>query len=168
MANTYVPIANIQLTSTATTITFSSIPSTYTDLAIRGSIRTTRVSENFGDVYVRFNGNTSSYSSRRFYRFSAGNGSDTSNWVNANAANQTFAWFSPITMYIANYRNAELYKSWNWTILAPSASNSTAGITFGGGTWSNTSNITEITFYETNGLGFRAESTLTLYGVKNT
>jgi len=54
MPKTYEPIATTTLGSNQTTITFSSIPSTYTDLVIVSNMGTTTASYPF----IRFNGDT--------------------------------------------------------------------------------------------------------------
>jgi len=63
MPATYEPIATTTLGSTASTITFSSIPSTYTDLRL---VFVGKVQSAATDIIVRFNSNTSTvYSSTR-------------------------------------------------------------------------------------------------------
>jgi hypothetical protein len=72
MPSTYEPIATTTLGSAASSVTFSSIPSTYTDLVM--VIAGSTVS---GDGYLQFNGDTSSfYSSTRLYGDGSGAYSD--------------------------------------------------------------------------------------------
>lgn len=57
MANTYTLISSNVLSSNAASVTFSSIPSTYTDLVFRISARST-LGANFGKLLTTFNGQT--------------------------------------------------------------------------------------------------------------
>jgi hypothetical protein len=60
---TYIPIDKTILTSTQTTVTFSSIPTTYTDLLLRVSVRSTGGGTGGGSGWLRVNGlSTSIYS----------------------------------------------------------------------------------------------------------
>jgi hypothetical protein len=62
MAATYTPIASITLGAATSSVTFSSIPQTYTDLIIVGQ------GSAGGDVFVRFNGDsTALYSYTRVF-----------------------------------------------------------------------------------------------------
>lgn len=68
MAPTYSPIQSITLASNATSITFSSIPQTFTDLIVRVTARVT--SGTADDIKMTFNSYSTGYYSRYF--FSAG------------------------------------------------------------------------------------------------
>lgn len=61
MANTYTLIASNTLSSSAASVTFSSIPNTYTDLVLRWSVRTDYGATRTG-FRVAFNSITSGYS----------------------------------------------------------------------------------------------------------
>jgi hypothetical protein len=63
MANTYTLIEAQTLASSAASVTFSSIPATYTDLVIRASIRTDQ-SNATASFYTRFNGSSATNYSR--------------------------------------------------------------------------------------------------------
>ena len=58
MANTYTGIATTVLGSATTSVTFSSIPATYTDLLLRIYYRKTTGGGSTGDIEVRVNNNT--------------------------------------------------------------------------------------------------------------
>ena len=64
MANTYTLIQAQTLVSSAASVTFSSIPGTYTDLKI---VASSRNASTFGTSYVRFNGTTTGYTYRRLF-----------------------------------------------------------------------------------------------------
>jgi hypothetical protein len=156
----------------AATISFSSIPSTYTDLVVKLSGRTNRTGDTNADIGVTFNGNTSSYTLRDL----AGTGSTTVSRTNpigtanfgdifATAANTTSNTFSNFEMYIPNYAGStnksvsidttnENNATSNWSLLVA-------------GLWSNTSAITSITLTPLNSDSFVQYSTAYLYGVSN-
>jgi hypothetical protein len=162
----------------ATSITFSSIPSTYTDLMIYMSIRSTRTGVNFDSIGYRFNASTSGYQTRYIYGdgSSASSGADTTfspagqvygrfDGGAINAGNTTSNTFTSIGLYIPNYAGST-NKSFSFEIAAEN--NATAGaLEVAAGLWSNTAAITEIQFRDNN-LGNIAEhSTAYLYGVSN-
>ena len=61
LANSYESISTVNVTTSTSSITFSSIPSTYQHLQIRGIARTDRVTAGVGgEVYIRFNSDTGS------------------------------------------------------------------------------------------------------------
>jgi hypothetical protein len=64
MANTYTLISSNVLSSSAASVTFSSIPATYTDLVLRGSVRSTTAI----DGGLTFNGVSSTLYSRTYLR----------------------------------------------------------------------------------------------------
>jgi hypothetical protein len=62
--STYTPLANVTLASSASSVTFSSIPATYRDLILVSSIRTGTTTDNV----LRLNGDTgSNYSTNVMY-----------------------------------------------------------------------------------------------------
>ena len=62
MANTYKLISSNVLSSSAASVTFSAIPSTYTDLALRWSARSTYSSAGASWLYLTFNATTTGFS----------------------------------------------------------------------------------------------------------
>ncbi len=170
MPDTFVKIASVTVGSGgASSIDFTSIPSTYTDLVVKISAR-------YNDASVlgrfRFNGDTgSNYSNRRLYGTgsSVASNSDsaqTSSYVFGlnDASNYTANTFSNAEFYIPNYAGSS-YKS--ISIDAVSENNATeAYSTLQAGLWSNTAAITSIKIYQDSGL-FVQYSTATLYGIKN-
>lgn len=106
MPNTYVLITSNVLSSTATSVTLSSIPSTYTDLVLKASVRTNTV--NNGDyLVVRPNAGTTNFSQRYIWvtGSSVGSSSDTQFYgpVNGSGASSTTNTFGSFEMYIPNY-----------------------------------------------------------------
>ena len=61
----------------AATISFSSIPQTYTDLKIVFSGRSARTASAYDSLFVKFNSTTTTYAGRRLYGENGSAGSDT-------------------------------------------------------------------------------------------
>jgi hypothetical protein len=166
MANTYVALAKTVLTSTQATITFSSIPQTYTDLIISVSARSDSASNAF--YYMRFNGSSTSFTNT----YLEGNGSGTlasgSNFAQIGGRSQltseTASTFSNGDIYIPNYTSAnnKVYSSSN----VSENNNSVAAMIYIAGLWSNTSAINEIAIAAASG-NFISGSSFYLYGIKN-
>ena len=166
LPSTMTPIATTTLNSAAATITFSSIPSTYTDLVF--IIQLASTSSN--TLFYRFNGNTgTNYSTTRL------SGSGTSA-LSDRSLNSTFGSLTnyayPTTTIgntmaiftVMNYSNSTTNK----TSLARSDA-AGAGTDAVVNLWRQTSVINEVSF-STNGFGagtpISANSTITLYGIK--
>jgi hypothetical protein len=165
-AQTYEPIATYTVPSNTTSYTFSSIPSTYTDLVISMSV----ASSSANTLFIRFNGDSSAlYSATRL----SGSGSA------ALSDRDSGAGYGVLTNYAAppstlgnhntilnvmNYSNTATYKTWvNRSNLA------SAGVDAVVGLYRSTSAISSIGF-STNGFGatstLLAGSTFTIYGIK--
>jgi hypothetical protein len=157
MTVTYEPIATQTLGSAQASVTFSSIPATYTDLVLVTNANTVSGAENY--AYVYFNSDTGANYSRTLL---TGNGSA--------ASSARFSNLIPITLQptaksnnilqVMNYANSTTFKTAIWR------DNQTAAILSAGvGLWRNTAAITTIAV-----TGFTANiqtgSTFTLYGIK--
>ena len=168
MPDTFIKIASVTVgAGGAATISFSSIPSTYTDLCLKVSLRSnaSRINE---DLLVSFNGSTSS----RAWRFLEGNGSSASSasgtdgrFSTFNADTSTSNTFGSAELYIPNYAGSN-YKSVSIdTVTENNATSAYAEIE--AALWSNTAAITSITCTLAFGTVFMQYSTATLYGIKN-
>jgi hypothetical protein len=157
--STYTPIATTTLGSSAASYTFSSIPSTYTDLILIGFIKDVR-NANGTDITIRVNGDTASNYS---WTFMQGSGSTA---TSSRGSSQTIMWagigtgvnYAPSIYHFNNYANTNTYK----TLIARNdeANSATrAGI----GMWRSTSAINSITVIGEQGLN--TGTTLTLYGI---
>jgi hypothetical protein len=169
MANTYVKIATVNVGLLgASTMDFTSIPSTYTDLVLKISGRAAAgtTDQTFN---IRFNGSSAaSYSTRRLYGSgsAAGSDSDTSatsiNIYSVPSSGATAATFGNAEIYIPNYTG-----STNKSVSVDSVTedNATRALaTLAAGLWSNTAAINQVTVL-VNGTSFVQYSTATLYGV---
>ena len=169
MANTYTLIEAKTLSSTTTSVTFSSIPNTYTDLLLKVSPRT-NITQVAWTLRMNLNSSTSNYTNIAVQ----GSGSSTNSY-NENApfggvsvgANATANTFSNIEIYIPNYTSSN-YKS--YSIDSVTENNATeAYATLIAGLWSDTSVISSIKFELTGATpnDFVSGSTFYLYGIKN-
>jgi hypothetical protein len=154
-------------TSTSTSLTFSSIPSTYTDLKLIISVRNNDV-DAFDGLYLSFNSSTSNFTGR--YLEGTGSGGQTSGSIARfvgvmNGAASTSNVFSSADIYISNYASS-LPKSFG--IESVSENNATLSFTeLQAGLWNDTTAINSVTLAFTSG-PFISGSTFYLYGIKNT
>lgn len=160
MAATYEPIATTTLGSAQSSYTFTSIPSTYTDLII---VANTKNTANSGDeVGIQFNSDTgSNYSRTRIYGNGSSAASDRATNTNkgALAINDTSN-FSPIIANVQNYANSNTYKT------VVSRGNSGGYVSAYVSLWRNTNAITSITLLPDSGTTFTSGCSFTLYGIK--
>ena len=169
MPTTYKAIATVTVGSGgAATITFSSIPATYTDLCVLLSVRSDRSFTN-DSLGLKPNGSTSNRSGRFLEANGATAGSSTSTSEIAYAAltgnTATSPTFSNILVYCPNYTSSN-YKSFSAEGVSENNS-TTANMSMNAWLWSNTSAITSLEFVSATGANFMQYSTATLYGIKN-
>lgn len=158
MASTYEKIATTTLGSAASTITFSSISGSYTDLVL--------VSDNIGDglnaIYVYFNSTTgtTNYS----YTQLSGNGSTASSSRVSNTdsipCGITDTTRNNFIVNIMNYSNTTTFK----TVINRGNTPSFAVRAFVG-LWRSTNAITSVSI-TSGGAVFQSTSMFTLYGIK--
>ena len=166
VAPTYELIEAKTLSSNQSSLQFTSIPNTFTDLLFLVSTRSTRTT--WGDMVMRFNGGDSStHRGRRAWGVgtASSDGSDSSEWTNITGNNQTANIFSNIQYYVPNYLSSTEKV---WYLENSSESNASEGFnTFATGKWSGTTAITTVTFAEVSGHALLAGSTFYMYGIKN-
>lgn len=167
MATTYELIDKTTLGSGgAASVTFSSIPNTYTDLKV---VVNARQQPNGTLIKLTFNGSSSSYSNVRLYGTGSSVGSDTADTTfisNTMVADGTFTanTFGNGEFYIPNY-NSSNYKS--VLVDGVTENNGTTALAmFTAGLWSNTAAITSITI-SAQLPNFTEHSSFYLYGIKN-
>jgi hypothetical protein len=162
MSSTYEPIATATGTGSSGTITFNSIPSTYTDLVL---VANGRINSGTANLQMQFNGVTSTlYSTTIIY----GTGSSALSDRNSNSSVIYVCWASywnptDIATTIVNIQNYSNTTS-NKTLLSR-----TNAVTYGTeamvGLWRSTAAINSITL-KTSANNFTTASTFTLYGIK--
>lgn len=173
MANTYTLIASNTLSSSAASVTFSSIPATYTDLVLRISARSNEavVDSSFN---VKFNGiTTTTYSRIRL----VGNGATASSSLlsnatsidtshNINGSTATSNTFSNVEIYIPSYTVSQNKPVSLFNVLENNTT--TAYINASAALWRNTATISSITLDGIPASGqFVSGSSFFLYGIKN-
>jgi hypothetical protein len=167
MATTYTLISSSTVGSSGSSqVDFLSIPQTYTDLNVLISARNTH--NNYGGFYMRFNSNSSGYTSRRLKGEGTTVASDTNLETPWEESTWTGSVFGNASIYIPNYTGSS-YKS--ASIDAVTENNGTSfRNTLNAFLWSNTSAITSISF-STFDAGapdkFAQYSTFYLYGISN-
>jgi hypothetical protein len=167
MASTYEPIATTTASGSSATITFSSIPATYTDLVIViGNVATTSGAPNIAMTYNNDTG--SNYSSTLL----EGNGSSASSARRSNTTSITegnaisLGGSNPSTVIyqVMNYSNTTTYKT--CLIRNNEPATTYAGVGAVVGLWRSTSAINRIDFNLGSG-NFSSTSVFTLYGIKS-
>lgn len=166
MPSTYEKIATTTLGSDVATVTFSSIPSTYTDLILITdfSVDSAGAYEHF----LQFNGDTgANYSHTVLYGTGSAAGSARQSGTTAIYAG---TWNSAIgtsdreivIIQINNYSNTTTNKTtlarWN---------SATVEVGAGVGLWRNTAAINSILFKGYSTVKYKTGSTFTLYGIKS-
>jgi hypothetical protein len=168
MPATYEPIATTTLGSAAATITFSSIPSTYTDLRL--VITVTGASGAAGqDLQMQYNSDSTStnYSFTQIY----GNGSTVSTSTQGGNRVSGYVYVSDTipqfyTMDLFSYAGSTFK-----TGLFTGNGDTNGGANNRVGTvvslWRNTAAISSISLYLSGSFNMAAGTTATLYGIKN-
>jgi hypothetical protein len=171
MPSTYTLISSNVLSSSAASVTFSAIPSTYTDLVLKCSVRlVTGSGSTIQDLIVKFNGSSTNYSITQLTGDGSGAASGRisnttrillSNVVDGDATSNTFG---NIEVYFPSYtvsQNKPL------SAFGASENNATlAGLTATAGLWRDTSAINSIEL--SNAVAnFVSGSYFYLYGIKN-
>ena len=166
MANTFELITSYSATGSVSSIGFTSIPSTYTDLVVKISAR--QGAENAFDL--TFNGNTSSYATIKIQgsgsTAASGGGGTTAaiRLIGVDPSGATANTFGNAEIYIPNYASSN-YKSISYD--GVNEDNATeAYMNLAAGLWSNTTAINQITITPRAG-SIVQYSTAYLYGIKN-
>lgn len=166
MAKTYTPIATQTLTTSAASVTFSSIPATYTDLVL---VMNPAASSNADNILIQFNSDTAgNYSSTEV----SGNGTvasstRVSNSSSINITNRigttTTLGGLVVTCQIMNYANTTTNKT--VLVRASQAGDTYPGTSAAVGLWRSTSAITSIVVKQSGSPNFITGSIFTLYGI---
>lgn len=176
MPNTFNLISSYTVPAGGTsTVTFSAIPQTYTDLKLVMATQNNRSNGNYGYQYVAINGSTAN----QYYRSMYGEGSGVQN-SNAETGNyiQNYStgtvWqgtyiYSNGEIYYANYTSSEP-KVWKTTSVSEGYNALDRNLwNFFAGSWTSNDPITSLVITTNGGAGFTtwsANSTFYLYGIK--
>jgi hypothetical protein len=156
--NTYVALDKVTVGTATASVTFSSIPSTYTDLVIVTLIQRTAT----GNTRIRFNGDTGTNYSTTYIE---GNGTAASSvrvlnqtYMTLDYSNSTSRWV-PSIANIMNYANTTTNK----TIINRTGDAGVVVLAYAQ-LWRNTAAINSITLLSDT--TFATGSTFSLYGIK--
>jgi hypothetical protein len=163
----YDSIASTTLSTAASTITFSSIPSGYTHLQIRGIARNSAAAD---DIRLGFNSDTGSN-----YNFHVMRGSGTaatSTWGSGTYielgvivySGQTANVFAGFIVDVLDYGNTSKFKTLR--VLNPADINGSGYVTYSSGLWRSTSAVSSITLSVGGGGNYTQYSSFALYGIK--
>jgi hypothetical protein len=161
-------IAKQTLGSDTASVTFSDIPSTYTDLYLVYSARSA-ISDTYDDLKIRFNGSTTGYSCRILYGYnttpaSASFAEILGMMVSGNTA--TSNTFGSGEIYIPNYASTTVNKSVSLTSCSENNSSTMVFLYAAAGLWSNTAAITSLTIDDySGGSNIKSGSSFFLYGI---
>lgn len=161
-AGAYDSISSVTLSASASSITFSGIPATYTHLQIRGIMAPSGASSS---TNIQFNSDTTT--TNYYYHRLQGDGANT----NAGAGNLyrildgtgTTTYYQSFVIDILDYANTNKYKTTR--ALAGYDANGSGQINLTSNLWKNTNAITTITF-TLDTPNINTYSSFALYGVK--
>ena len=163
MTATYEKIATTTLGSDQATVTFSSIPGTYTDLVLI----TNEKQSGARASALQFNSDTgSNYTQTGLY----GNGSATGSYRTTSTTLIYYSYYAASSstnfnmnsiVQINNYSNTTTYKN-----VLSRANNADLGVDAIAALWRNTAAITSITLTMESLSNYKAGCTFTLYGIK--
>lgn len=168
MANTYMLISKVTVTSTQSSIDFTNIPSTFTDLLICHSLKTNRPVYH-ESILLSFNNETANRTYRRIYgvnNVNVDNGTVMYGGQATGSTNLPSTAFGTSMIYISAYTASRAKISLEY---GGSENNDTNTLRdMNANIWNNNNSITSITLTPENGGVIQTNSTAYLYGIKNT
>lgn len=175
VASSYESIATVNVGSGgSSTITFSSIPSTYQHLQLRWIGQDNRGTYNDSELLFRVNSDTGNNYSWHYLRgdgasVEANASTSTSSWVQTVTASSATNNFCPGVMDVLDYANTNKYKTMR-TLVGFDNNNSGTGskglLSLRSGLWQNTNAITTISITSSLGSLINQYSSFALYGIK--
>ena len=166
-------LATVSLTSTASTITFSGIPSTYTHLQLRAILRDTAAQSGSQDQ-IWFNNDTSNlYNDHQLYGTGSATGAAGATGSRAAifgidripAANDTASVFGAFIIDVLDYANTNKYKTIR--SLTGYDANGSGQAKLASGLYMSTNAINRIDLTPQSGGSFAINSSFALYGIKS-
>jgi hypothetical protein len=161
--NTYVAIAEQTLGSAAATVTFSSIPGTYTDLVLVGSM----IGNAGNDCHIRVNGDSGTNYSNTLL-FATGGTITSSRTTNStliygNVTSTDTGEVNTMLVSFNNYSNTTINKT---VLVRYNSATSGKYVTASVALWRNTSAINSITVTTAGSGNFGIGTSISLYGIK--
>jgi hypothetical protein len=171
--NSYESIATVTVSTATPTISFTSIPATYTHLQLRGITRDAR-SVSVNNINMRLgNGSIDSGSNYAAHTLDSDGatvtaaGTSSTNkmgfWIEP-GANATANAFGAFVIDILDYKNTNKYKTIR--VLGGTDLNGSGNAHLCSGLWQSTSAVTNIEFLNNGDFNFVQYSTFALYGIK--
>jgi hypothetical protein len=169
------PIFSTTLTSSASTITFSNIPQTYTHLQLRVVAQNTENVSGEGNWTMNFNSDTTYTNYRSHWVRGNGTSLDSNNvqavnyyvylgTIACSPSTQTSI-FSSYTIDVLDYKNTNKFKTVR-TLGGTDLNGASSFIGLYSSVWLSTSAITGITFRIPSGDSYSANTQIALYGIK--
>ena len=164
MATTYTPIATQTLASAAVSVTFSSIPSTYTDLVLVANVQNAGAGNPSSSL--QFNGDTATNYSITLLR---GNGTTATSNL---ATNSSYIYMNYTSLPTSNSYAVQIANIMNYANTTTYKTAITRSGAAGGGTetvaglWRSTSAINSIKVLTDTAVNYAIGSSFTLYGIK--
>lgn len=163
---TYEPIATVLLNSPTTTISFSSISGSYTDLIISGSCRIDDDTSGARNLHLRFNDDSNDNYN---YMYMLGDGSSpgsgrersTYQLITSSVGNDQTSRYSAENWQICNYSNTTTFK----TVLMRHMVDFGNQVQVFAGLWRSTAAITKVSIIAGGAKNWASGSTFTLYGI---
>lgn len=168
MATTFEFISSVEVgVLGAAFIDFTSIPSTYTDLCIKASVRGSDLAIYTG-MEINLNGSSSSFTGKIIEGAGSGtpaSGSPTTGIGDPNGSTSTANTFGNVEIYIPNYAGST---NKSISVDGVGENNATTAYAYLVATlWSNTAAINRVTLKPSAGQTWTQYTTAYLYGVKN-
>jgi hypothetical protein len=166
MAKTYEPIATYTATGSVSSYTFTSIPSTYTDLILVCDFAYASLGANTGYPLIRVGNGSVDSGSNYSFTYIKGDGSTASS---GRASNNTY--LNSVATVTGSDRYAAVFNFQNYSNTTTNKSvihriGSATKETFAcASLWRSTSAINTLQFYDFSGYNFSSDSTFTLYGI---
>ena len=170
---TYTLISSNVLSSTAASVTFSSIPATYTDLVLRASVRSDRAGENIDILKLIVNSNTGSVYSETILRglsssVSSSRTTSATEFANdlINGAASTSDTFASYELYIPSYTVSQNKPMGTFSVQENNSA-TVARINAIANLFTSTSAVSSLTYSSNTGSNFVSGSSFYLYGISN-
>lgn len=155
-------------------ITFSSIPSTFTHLQVRLFVQSGRGTYNIDDFFMRVNGDSGNNYTRHFLMGNPVSGAVSGNSVSANGyaitdmGTSTGGTYGTSIVDILDYTNTnknKTFRSLNGNDTNGSLSGFQGSVALESGLWINTAAINSITIVPASGTSITQYSTVSVYGI---
>jgi len=164
---TYVPIATQTLSTAASSITFSSIPSTYTDLRI---VIVGTTSSSSVNLNIQFNGETGASATTYSFTSITGNGSAAASHNATNTWSWVPTWVTGLQTSIPTFYTIDIFSyagsTYKTGLMTTSTDiNGSGSVERSVGLYRNTSSITSLSFTQTGSVTYSAGTTATLWGI---